>query len=264
MTIFQLIIIAIVEGLTEFLPVSSTGHIIIASRLLGVEENEFTIAFTVAVQAGAILAVVMLYWKKFLNLTNWQFYFKLLIGMLPAVVLGLLFAKRIDALLESATTVGIALLAGGIVLIFIDRFFQNPKIDSEKEVGFAKSFLIGLWQCLALIPGMSRSASSIIGGMQQGLTRGAAAEFSFFLGVPTLLGATVYKLYKYYKSAGGFTSDEVSLLVWGNIISFVVAIFAVKFFIEFIKKYGFRMWGIYRVIIGTALLIMIYSGYIQG
>lgn len=264
MTIFQLIIIAIVEGLTEFLPVSSTGHIIIASRLLGVEENEFTIAFTVAVQAGAILAVVMLYWRKFLNLTNWKFYFKLLIGVMPAVVLGLLFASRIDALLESATTVGIALLAGGIVLIFIDRFFQNPKIESEKEVSFFKSLVIGLWQCLALIPGMSRSASSIIGGMQQGLTRGAAAEFSFFLGVPTLLGATVYKLYKYYKFAGGFSSDEISLLVWGNVISFIVAIFAVKFFIEFIKKYGFRMWGIYRVIVGTALLIMIYTGYVQG
>lgn len=264
MTLFQLIIIAIVEGLTEFLPVSSTGHIIIASRLLGVEENEFMLVFTVAVQVGAILAVVALYWRKFLDVTNWRFYFKLLVGIIPAVLLGLLFAKRIDALLESATTVGIALLAGGVVLIFIDRFFNHPKISSEKNVSYFKSFMIGLWQCLALIPGMSRSASSIIGGMQQGLTRAAAAEFSFFLGVPTLLGATVYKLYKYYKSADGFTSDEVNALIIGNIVSFVVAIFAIRFFIGFIKKYGFRVWGIYRVIVGAALLIMIYSGYIQG
>lgn len=264
MTFFQSIIIAIVEGLTEFLPVSSTGHIIITSRLLGVHENDFTLAFTVAVQVGAILAVVALYWKKFLDFTNWKFYFKLLIGVLPAVILGLLFAKNIDALLESTTTVAIALLAGGIVLIFIDRFFNHPTIHSEKEVSFVKSFIIGIWQCLALIPGMSRSASSIIGGMQQGLTRAAAAEFSFFLGVPTLLGATVYKLYKYYKIAGGFSSHEINLLVVSNIISFIVALFAVKFFIEFIKKHGFKVWGFYRVVLGIALLIMIYAGYIQG
>lgn len=264
MTFFEAIIIAIVEGLTEFLPVSSTGHIIITSRLLGVAENDFVLAFTVAVQVGAILAVVALYWKKFLDFSNWKFYLKLVVGVLPAVVLGLLLAPYIDALLDSATTVGIALLAGGIVLIFIDRFFNHPKIDSEKKVSFFKSFLIGLWQCLALIPGMSRSASSIIGGMQQGLNRAAAAEFSFFLGVPTLLGATIYKLYKYYKTAGGFTSHEINLLVISNVVSFVVAIFAVKFFIEFIKKYGFRIWGFYRVVVGLALLIMIYTGYIQG
>lgn len=263
MTFFQSIIIAIVEGLTEFLPVSSTGHIIITGKLLSVPENDFTNAFTVAIQLGAILAVVALYWKKFFDFTNWQFYLKLIVGTLPAVVLGLLFAKKIDLLLESALTVAIALLAGGIILIFIDRFFNHPRITSEKQVGFGKSFIIGIWQCLALIPGMSRSAASIIGGMQQGLTRSAAAEFSFFLGVPTLLGATLYKLYKYYDITGGFTTHEIELLVVGNVVSFAVAMIAIKFFIDFLKKHGFKVWGYYRVIVGIILLVMIYTGYIQ-
>lgn len=263
MNLIESVIIAIVEGLTEFLPVSSTGHIIITEKLLSVPETEFTNAFTVSVQLGAILAVVVLYWKRFLDFTNFRFYSKLVIGMLPAVILGLLFAKKIDALLESATTVAIALLAGGVVLVFIDRFFKHPKIDSEKEVSFLKSFVIGVWQCLALIPGMSRSASSIIGGMQQGLTRSAAAEFSFFLGVPTLLGATVYKLYKYYELTGGFATDEIQFLVVGNIVSFAVALLAIKFFIDFLKKHGFMVWGYYRIIVGIVLLVMIYTGYLK-
>lgn len=262
MNFIQSVIIAIVEGITEFLPVSSTGHIIITSHLLGIEESDFLNTFTVAVQVGAILAVVVLYRKKFLNLTDWKFYLKLLIGILPAVVLGLLFEKRIDALLGSTLTVAIALLGGGIVLIFIDRLFNHPKIHSEKEVSFFQSFIIGIWQCLALVPGMSRSASSIIGGMQQKLTRSAAAEFSFFLGVPTLAGATVYKVYKYYKTTGGLTGDEINILLVSNVVSFVVALFAIRFFIESIKKYGFKIWGYYRVVIGIVLLIMIYSGYI--
>ncbi|MCO6497425.1 MAG: undecaprenyl-diphosphate phosphatase [Chitinophagaceae bacterium] len=263
MTFFQSIIIAIVEGLTEFLPVSSTGHIIITGKLLGVPENEFTTSFTVAVQLGAILAVVVLYRKKFLNIANWKFYLKLIIGMIPAVILGLLFSDYIDQLLESATTVAITLLLGGIFLVFIDNFFNHPTIADEKEVSFMRSLKIGLWQCLALIPGMSRSAASIIGGMQQKLTRSAAAEFSFFLGVPTLFGATVYKLYKYYKSAGGFTSNDIQLLVVGNVLSFIVAIAAIKFFIDFLKKHGFRIWGIYRIVVGIVLLVMIWTGYIN-
>ncbi len=264
MTFFQAIIIAIVEGITEFLPVSSTGHIIIANHLLGVEENDFSLVFTVAVQAGAILAVVVLYWRKFLDITNWKFYLKLLIGIIPAIILGLVFSKSIDTLLESTTTVAIALLAGGVILIFVDKFFKHPEIDSEKQVSFFRSFIIGIWQCLALIPGMSRSASSIIGGMQQKLTRSAAAEFSFFLGVPTLLGATVYKLYQYYKDTGGFSPHEINLLWVSNIISFLVALAAVKFFIEHIKKHGFRIWGYYRVVVGVLLLMMIFSGYMKG
>lgn len=263
MTLVESIIIAIVEGLTEFLPVSSTGHIIITEKLLSVPETDFTNAFTVAVQLGAILAVVVLYRKKFLDFKHWQFYFKLLIGMIPAVVLGLLFAKKIDALMESATTVAITLLAGGVVLVFIDRFFNHPKIDNESDVSNFKSFKIGLWQCLALIPGMSRSASSIIGGMQQGLTRSAAAEFSFFLGVPTLFGAAVYKMYKYYKISGGFTAGETQMLIVGNVVSFLVALMAIKFFIDFLKKHGFMVWGYYRVVVGITLLVMIWTGWIK-
>lgn len=263
MTFFQSIIIALVEGLTEFLPVSSTGHIIITGKLLGVPENDFTTSFTIAVQLGAILAVVVLYHKKFLQITNWQFYLKLIIGMIPAVILGLLLSDYIDTLLESATTVAITLLLGGIVLVFIDNFFNHPKIEDEKEVSFLRSFKIGLWQCLALIPGMSRSAASIIGGMQQKLTRSAAAEFSFFLGVPTLFGATVYKLYKYYKTQGGFTSNDIELLMAGNVVSFIVAILAIKFFINFLKKHGFRIWGFYRIVVGIILLIMIGTGYLK-
>lgn len=263
MNLAESIIIAIVEGLTEFLPVSSTGHIIITEKLLRVPESDFTNAFTVAVQLGAILAVVVLYYKKFLDFKHWQFYFKLLIGMIPAVILGLLFSKKIDALMESATTVAITLLAGGVVLVFIDRFFNHPKIDSETGVSYFKSFKIGLWQCLALIPGMSRSASSIIGGMQQGLTRSAAAEFSFFLGVPTLFGAAVYKMYKYYNESGGFTPDETQMLLVGNVVSFIVAMMAIKFFIDFLKKHGFMLWGYYRIVIGLVLLVMIWTGWIK-
>lgn len=263
MTFVQSIILAIVEGLTEFLPVSSTGHIIITGKLLGVPENDFTDTYTIAVQLGAILAVVVLYWKKFFDFNRWQFYVKLLVGVFPAVILGLLLEKRIDALLQSATTVAVTLFLGGIVLIFIDKFFQNPTVHSEQEVSYKKSFLIGVWQCLAMIPGMSRSASSIIGGMQQKLTRSAAAEFSFFLGVPTLLGATVLKLYKFYKNSGGFTAKDVDILVAGNIISFLVAMIAIRFFIESLKKHGFRIWGWYRVVVGMILLIMIFTGYMK-
>lgn len=262
MTIVQTIIISIVEGITEFIPISSTGHMIVAEKLLAVPESEFEKVFTVAIQLGAILAVVVLYWKKFFDFKHWQFYLKLFVGIIPAIILGLLFSKKIDALLESTTTVAIALLAGGIILIFVDKFFTRPRIQSEKQVSYPNSFIIGIWQCLAMVPGVSRSASSIIGGMQQKLTRSAAAEFSFFLAVPTMLAATGYKLLEYYKENGGFSGEEIKLLAIGNIIAFVVAMIAIKFFIEFLKKHGFRVWGIYRVILGIVLLIMIYTGHL--
>lgn len=263
MNIIQSVVIAIVEGLTEFLPISSTGHMIIAGKILGVPEDEFTKLFEIAIQLGAILAVVILYWKKFFNLNNWQLYIKLIIGVIPAIILGLLFSKKIDALLESTTTVAIALLAGGVVLIFIDKFFNHPRIQSEQQVPFKSAFIIGLWQCLAMVPGVSRSAASIIGGMQQKLTRSAAAEFSFFLAVPTMLAATGYKLLKFYNESGGFTGEEVKLLLLGNVIALIVAMFAIKFFIEFLKKHGFRIWGIYRVILGIILLVLIYTGHLN-
>jgi len=263
MTVVESIIIGIVEGITEFIPISSTGHMIITEKLLGVAENDFTKVFTIAIQLGAILAVVVLYWQKFFDFKNWQFYFKLLIGVIPAIILGLLFSKKIDALLESSTTVAVTMLAGGILLIFVDKFFTRPRIQSEKQVSYTKSFAIGVWQCLAMIPGVSRSAASIIGGMQQKLTRSAAAEFSFFLAVPTMLAATGYKLLKFYQDDGGFTGEEIKLLAIGNIVAFIVAMIAIKFFIEFLKKHGFRVWGIYRVIVGIILLMMIYSGHLM-
>lgn len=263
MTIVESIIIGIVEGITEFIPISSTGHMIITEKLLGVAENDFTKVFTIAIQLGAILAVVVLYWQKFFDFNNWKFYFKLLIGVIPAIILGLLFSKKIDALLESSTTVAVTMLAGGILLIFVDKFFTRPRIQSEKQVSYTKSFAIGVWQCLAMIPGVSRSAASIIGGMQQKLTRSAAAEFSFFLAVPTMLAATGYKLLKFYQDDGGFTGEEIKLLAIGNIVAFIVAMIAIKFFIEFLKKHGFRVWGIYRVIVGIILLMMIYSGHLM-
>lgn len=263
MDTIQSIIIGIVEGLTEFLPISSTGHMVITEKLLHLTENDFSKAFTVAIQLGAILAVVVLYWKKFFDFKRWQFYVKLAVAVIPALVLGFLLSKKIDTLLESSITIAIAMLAGGLILLFIDNVFKHPTIDKEEKVSYPKAFVIGIWQCVAMIPGVSRSAASIIGGMQQKLTRSAAAEFSFFLAVPTMLAATGYKLYKYYKVSGGFTSNEIKQLAVGNIVAFVVAMLAIRFFIGFLKKYGFKIWGWYRIILGILLLILIYTGYLK-
>lgn len=260
----QSIIIGIVEGLTEFLPISSTGHMIITEKLLNLTENDFSKVFTIAIQLGAILAVVVLYWKKFIDFRNWQFYAKLIAGVMPAILLGFLFSKKIDALLESSLTVAISMLAGGIILIFIDNVFKEHTIESEKDISFSKAILIGTWQCLAMIPGVSRSAASIIGGMQQKLTRNAAAEFSFFLAVPTMLAATGYKLLKYYKEYGGFSSNEIKQLAIGNAVAFIVALLAIKFFLGFLKKHGFKVWGYYRIILGILLLVLIYTGYLKS
>ncbi|MBS1743048.1 MAG: undecaprenyl-diphosphate phosphatase [Bacteroidetes bacterium] len=263
MTSLQTTIVSIVEGLTEFIPVSSTGHMIITEKLLHIPDDEYTKMFTVAIQLGAILAVVVLYWKKFFDFKNLPFYFKLVVGVIPAIILGLLFSKKIDALLESSLTVAISLLAGGVVLLFIDKIFTKHTSASEKQVTYLQSFVIGIWQCLAMVPGVSRSAASIIGGMQQKLTRSEAAEFSFFLAVPTMLAATGYKLLKYYKESGGFTGEEIKMLALGNVVAFIVAVMAIKFFIGFVKKYGFKIWGIYRIILGAILLVLISKGIIQ-
>ena len=263
MNTLQTIIIAIVEGLTEFLPISSTGHMIIAEKALGIIETDFIKVFTVAIQLGAILAVVVLYAKKFFDFKKWQFYVKLAAAVAPALVMGFLFSKKIDALLESSLTVAISMLIGGIILLFIDKAFKNPTIQSEEKVSYGKAIIIGAWQCVAMIPGVSRSAASIIGGMQQKLTRSAAAEFSFFLAVPTMLAATGYKLYKYYKESAGFTGDEIKQLAIGNIVAFIVALLAIKFFIGFVKKYGFKVWGVYRIILGIILLLLIWKGVIN-
>lgn len=263
MTILQSIIISIVEGITEFIPISSTGHMIITEKLLNVQEDDFVKVFTIAIQLGAILAVVVLYWKKFFDFKRWQFYLKLLVGVIPAVVLGLLLSSKIDKMLESSLTVAISMLVGGIILLFIDKMFNRPIIEDEQHISYRRSFIIGIWQCIAMIPGASRSAASIIGGMQQRLTRSAAAEFSFFLAVPTMLAATGYKLLKYIKTDGAFTGEQIKLLAIGNLIAFVVAMLAIKFFITYLKKHGLKIWGIYRVIVGVLLLVLIYSGYIS-
>jgi undecaprenyl-diphosphatase len=259
MDIIQSIIIAIVEGLTEFLPISSTGHMIIAEKLLRIQETEFTKLFTVAIQLGAILSVVVLYWKKFFAFSRWRFYAKLFVAVIPALLFGLLFADKIDTLLESTTIVVITMILGGVVLLMIDSYFKNPVIETEEKINFQKAFFIGLWQVIAMIPGVSRSAASIIGGMQQKLTRKLAAEFSFYLAVPTMTAATGYKLLKGYKT---FSSDDIKLLAIGNVVAFIVALLAIKFFIGYLQRHGFKIFGYYRIIVGVILLLLMIAGYL--
>ena len=274
MNFFEAIIVAIVEGLTEYLPISSTGHMIIAGYLLGIKDDEFTKMYVVAIQFGAILAVVVLYWKKFMDFSKWKFYIKLIIAVIPAIILGLLFSDQIDAMLESPLTVAITLLLGGIIFLYIDKFFKVHDIEREEAISNKKAFIIGIWQCVAMIPGISRSASSIIGGMQQRLTRKLAAEFSFYLAVPTMAAATCYSVFlKNWKDPSGVeikgyemilaSTENTITFIAGNLIAFVVAILAIKFFIGFLQKHGFKMFGWYRIIVGTALLILIMSGGIS-
>ena len=265
MTTLQSIIIAIVEGLTEFLPISSTAHMRITENLLGISnEDKFTKVFTVAIQLGAILSVVVLYFKKFVDFKNGQFYLKLIIAVIPALLFGKLFSEKIDELLEKPIFIDCVMLAGGLFFLFADNLFRDPEIKDEKDVNYLTALRIGLFQCLAiLLPGLSRSAATIIGGMSLKLTRNAAAEFSFFLAVPTMFAATVYKLYKYYSDNGGFSSNEIKQLAIGNMVAFIVALIAIKFFIGFLKKHGFKVWGWYRIIVGCILLLLIYIGYIK-
>jgi undecaprenyl-diphosphatase len=261
MNIIQSIILGIVEGLTEFLPISSTGHMIITSSLMGIEKDDFTKLFEIAVQLGAILSVVILYWKKFFDFSRWQFYIKLIVAVIPALVLGKLLSEKIDALLESPLTVAISLFVGGFVLLFIDNVFTKHTIDDEQHISYGKGFIIGIWQCLAMIPGVSRSAASIIGGMQQKLSRKAAAEFSFFLAVPTMAAATGYKLLKAYKETPEMLKNKQNLVALGvgNVVAFVVAMIAIKFFIGFLQKHGFKLFGWYRIIAGAILIILIWK-----
>ena len=264
MSILEAIIIAVVEGLTEFLPISSTGHMIITEKLLGVESNDFTKLFTVGIQLGAILAVLVLYWKKFITPVQtgkWSFYGKLLVAVVPALLLGFIFSDKIDALLESTLTVAITMIAGGVVLLFIDRYFRKESIQTDEEISFPRAFIIGCWQCIAMIPGVSRSAASIIGGMQQQLSRKLAAEFSFFLAVPTMAAATGYKLLKGYHT---LSPSDIKLFAIGNLVAFVVAVLAIRFFIGFLQKHGFKLFGYYRILGGIVLLVLVLTGVIRG
>lgn len=260
MTIFQAVVIAIVEGITEFLPVSSTGHMIVTSSLLGIEKEPFTKLFEVVIQLGAILSVVVLYYKKFFDFSRWQFYLRLVIAVIPALIFGALFSKKIKALMESNLTVGLSLLIGGILLLFVDAIFKKAKETSDTAITYPKAFTIGLWQVLAMIPGVSRSAASIVGGMQQGLSRKLAAEFSFFLAVPTMCAATAKDLWDWYKDQGTIAAGDAKMLILGNVIAFVVAIIAIKFFITYLQKHGFRLFGWYRIAIGALVLILVASG----
>lgn len=279
MTLLQTVIIAIVEGLTEFLPVSSTGHMIIVQNLLGVPQGDpFVHAFTFIIQFGAILSVVVLYWKHFFRLDNtpapagstawqkfkhkWYFYWLLFIGVLPAVVIGMAAKKSglLDWLLDSVNVVAIMLVAWGIFMLFCDKIFNNGK--EENKMNEHRAFIIGLFQCLSVIPGTSRSMATIVGAMQQGLTRKNAAEFSFFLAVPTMAGATLLDLLDMFgEDASWATGYNIMLLIVGCVIAFVVAILAMKWFVGFLTKYGFKLFGWYRIIVGGIILALLLSGH---
>ena len=254
MSILQSIIIAIVEGLAEFLPVSSTGHMIITQKILAMPSTEFVKAFTINIQFGAILSVVVLYWKRFFQ--TWDFYLKLMIAVLPALVIGFLFSEKIDLLLENVIVVAVTLVLGGVFMLFVDKWFDYP--DEKQEMDWKRAIKIGFFQCIAMIPGVSRSMATIVGGMATKLTRKKAAEFSFFLAVPTMAAASGYKLLKLIldpQSASMLTDNLVTLLI-GNVVAFLVAMAAIKFFIAFLTKHGFKAFGYYRIVVGLAIIVM--------
>ncbi len=258
MNYLQALILAIIEGLTEFLPVSSTGHMVIASSIMGIATDDFVKLFTIAIQLGAILAVVVVYWKKFINLNSFAFYVKLAIAVVPALLFGYLLNDFIDNKLGNPIFIAVILLVGGIVLLFIDKLFKNPTVNDESKITNATAFKIGLYQVLAVcFPGLSRSAATIIGGMQQKLTKNAAAEFSFFLAVPTMVAATGYKLLKGYEL---LNTENIKILLFGNVVAFIVAIIAIKSFISFLTKHGFRIFGWYRIAIGILILGLYFAG----
>lgn len=272
MNTLETIIIAIVEGLTEFLPVSSTGHMIIAQSLLGVESTPFVKAFTVIIQFGAILSVICLYWKKFFyptaersGVSYWRamydFYARLVVGVLPAVVLGLAFNDFIESNLGNVTLVAVMLIIGGVFMLFCDRIFNKGSEDTK--LTYKRAFTVGLIQCISMIPGVSRSMATIVGGMSQRLTRKAAAEFSFFLAVPTMFGATCLETYKLISHGGGSLltqGNNLETLLLGSAVAFVVAILAIKFFINYVAKYGFAAFGWYRIIVGIIIIACALCG----
>ncbi len=258
MSVFQAVLLAIIEGLTEFLPISSTGHMIIGSYFMGIGSDPFVKTFTVAIQLGAIVSVVVLYYKRFLQ--SLKFYFVLFVAFLPAAAIGLFFNDYIDALLERVDVVGWMLIAGGIFLVFTDRIVKSNTSKDETEVSYGKALRIGLMQCIAMVPGVSRSAATIIGGMTQGLSRKTAAEFSFFLAAPTMLAATGYKLLKFYLSGNSFGQQELVLLAIGNIVAFIVAMVAIRYFITYLTRHGFALFGYYRIFAGAVLLLLYYLG----
>ncbi|MDO5036282.1 MAG: undecaprenyl-diphosphate phosphatase [Porphyromonas sp.] len=279
MTILETIILSIVEGLTEFLPVSSTGHLVIAQALMGIESTEYVKAFTVMIQFGAILSVVVLYLKQFfrfevpvdirerddlpawrITLSRFRFYMQLIVGVVPAIVLGLLFSDFVDKVLGEVWVVAANLVVGGVVMLFVDKWIKN---NTHTSVTYKRSFQIGLFQTIAMfLPGMSRSMSTIVGGMTTGLRREVAAEFSFFLAVPTMLGASVWQIIKFYRRGDlAILTDNLDTLILGNVVSFLVAMLAIKYFLKYLKRHGFAAFGVYRIIVGGAIIVMMMAGY---
>lgn len=270
MTVVETIIMAIVEGITEFLPISSTGHMALTSAILGIKNKEFSSLFIETVQFGAIISVLVLYWRKFLNFKKLDFYLKLLVAFIPAAIVGVLLKKKIEAAIESPLFITIVMFLGGFILLFIDRWFKNPTINQEEKISYKNSLIIGLFQLLAVVfPGFSRSAATIMGGMQQKLTRAVAAEFSFFLAVPTLAGAFAKSLWDAHQhdlqaidpASLLLTHANINMIILGNIVAFIVALLAIKGFISFLVKHGFRMFGWYRIILGILLLVFLLTGH---
>lgn len=258
MSLIEAVILAIIEGITEFLPVSSTGHMIIGSSLMGIADDPFTKTFTVAIQFGAILSVIVLYYKRFLQ--SIEFYMKLAVAFLPAAVIGFLLDDYIDMLLSNILVVAYTLLAGGVLLIFIDSWLKGKEGIDAATIDYNKAIKIGFAQCIAMIPGISRSAATIIGGLMVKLNRKTAAEFSFFLAVPTMFVATVYKIYKFAQQGVGVTPEQINLLIVGNVVAFIVAMLAIRSFISFLTQHGFQFFGYYRIAAGVLIILLYILG----
>lgn len=255
---FEAVILALIEGLTEFLPVSSTGHMILGSAFMGIGSDDFTKLFMIVIQLGAILAVFVLYFKRFFQ--SLHFYLKLIAAFIPAAVFGVLFSDKIDELLESPMAVALSLVIGGVILLFVDKWFNKPRIHEMDEMTYWDALKIGFFQCIAMIPGVSRSGATIVGGMSQQMSRKLAAEFSFFLALPTMLGATLKKTLDYFEKHDALTADQIQNLVIGNVVAFVVAIIAIKAFIGYLNKHGFKLFGWYRIVAGLIILILLFAG----
>ena len=265
MSLFQAIIIAIVEGITEFLPISSTAHMKFANPLIGVHASAFTDLFEIVIQLAAILSVVVLYYKRFFDFKKIGFYVKLIIALIPAVIAGVILKKHIDALLGNILFIAVVMIAGGIILLFIDKLFTRPRIYSQDEVSNKNAFVIGCFQVLSILfPGLSRSAATIIGGLAEKLDRRTAAEFSFFLAVPTMLAASVKSFYDVHKTNPEvFVKDNMFLLAVGSLVAFVVALLSIRFFITYLQRHGFKLFGYYRILAGSLIIFLVWKGIIH-
>ncbi len=264
MNTIQSIIIAIIEGLTEFLPISSTAHMKIANPLLGVTSNPFTDLFEIVIQLAAILSVVTVYWKRFFDFKKFSFYIKLVVAVVPALIGGVLLKKHIDSALSNLTFIAFVMIGGGVLLLFIDKLFTKNTIQEEEKITYPKAFVIGCFQVLSIVlPGLSRSAATIVGGMSQRLTRKLAAEFSFFLAVPTMVAASAKSFLDVYKEHPEvLVKDNFATLGLGAVVAYIVALLAIRFFIGYLQKHGFKIFGWYRIALGIVVLLLIHFHHI--